>query len=173
MIENSFGSQTRAWAVNVHMALATTQKGNMSVTEYVNKMCGLHDEMASARKPLDDEEMVSYILAGLDIEFNSIVSAVLARVEPISVTELYAQLLSFESCQILLQGANNPSVNAAMHGHGGFSRGHGGGCGYTEGRGTTNCGGHGGGHGGFSYNNNGSKRITYQVWEKEGHMVKN
>jgi hypothetical protein len=62
----------------------------MSVTEYVNKMCGLGDEMTYAGKRLDDEEMVSYILAGLDIEFNSVVSAVLARVEPISVNELYA-----------------------------------------------------------------------------------
>jgi hypothetical protein len=62
----------------------------MRVTEYVSKMCGLGDEMTYAGKPLDDEEMVSYILAGLDIEFNSVVSAVLAHVEPISVNELYA-----------------------------------------------------------------------------------
>jgi hypothetical protein len=97
MIENVFGSQTRARAVNVHMALATTQKGNMSLTEYVNKMRKLGDDMALAGKPFDDEEMVSYILAGLDIEFNPVVLAVLAHVEPISITELYAQLLSFES----------------------------------------------------------------------------
>jgi hypothetical protein len=68
----------------------------MSVTKYVNKLCALGADMAVAGKPLADEEMVSYILAGLEIEYNSVVSAVVAWVEPISVNELYGQLLSFD-----------------------------------------------------------------------------
>jgi len=68
----------------------------MTIAEYVAKMKELGDEMASVGKPIDDEELVGYILTGLDMEYSSIVSAVLARVEPISVNELYAQLLSFE-----------------------------------------------------------------------------
>jgi hypothetical protein len=79
------------------MALATTQKGNMSVTKYVNKLCALGADMAVAGKPLADEEMVSYILVGLDIEYNSVVSAAVAWVEPISVNKLYGQLLSFDT----------------------------------------------------------------------------
>jgi hypothetical protein len=43
------------------------RKGNMTITEYVNKMRALGDEMSAAGKPLDYEEMVSYILAGLDM----------------------------------------------------------------------------------------------------------
>jgi hypothetical protein len=73
-IERSFGSLTRMRAVNTRLALATTQKGNMSMTEYMNKLCALGDEMVSAGKPLYDEDMVSYILVGLDIEFNLVVS---------------------------------------------------------------------------------------------------
>jgi hypothetical protein len=42
----------------------------MSITEFITKMCALGDEMATTRKPLDNEEMVSYILTGLDIEYN-------------------------------------------------------------------------------------------------------
>jgi hypothetical protein len=61
--------------VNVRLALATTQKGAMSITEFITKMSALGDEMATAGKPLDDEEMVSYILTGLDIEYNLVVSA--------------------------------------------------------------------------------------------------
>jgi hypothetical protein len=96
-IEGSFGSQTTVRSINTCIALATTQKGNMSITEYVNKMCALGDEIDVVGKPLDEEEMVSYILAGLDPEYNSVVSVVVTRVEPISVSELYGQLLSFES----------------------------------------------------------------------------
>jgi hypothetical protein len=51
--------------------------------------------------------MVSYILVGLDIEYNPVVSAAVARVEPISVNELYGQLLSFESRQVMLQGSSS------------------------------------------------------------------
>jgi hypothetical protein len=58
-IERSFSSLTRVCAVNTCMALTTTQKGNISVTEYVNKLRALGDEIASSGKPLDDKDMVS------------------------------------------------------------------------------------------------------------------
>jgi len=60
------------------------------VAEYFTKMKGLADEMESAGRKLEDEELVSYILTGLDSDFNSVVSTVAARVEPITVSELYA-----------------------------------------------------------------------------------
>jgi hypothetical protein len=56
------------------MALATTQKGSSTTFEYLSKMKILVDEMASADKKLDDEELCSYILAGLNFEYNSPVS---------------------------------------------------------------------------------------------------
>ncbi|WVZ98567.1 hypothetical protein U9M48_043995 [Paspalum notatum var. saurae] len=46
----------------------------MSITEYVGKMKSFADEMACAGKPLEDEELVQYILAGLDMDYNPIVS---------------------------------------------------------------------------------------------------
>jgi hypothetical protein len=176
-IEGSFGSQTRARVVNVHLALATAQKGDMSITEFITKMRALGDEMAAASKPLDDEEMVSHILTDLDNEYNSVVSAILARVEPISVNELYGQLLRFESRHALL-GGNMLSTNAAMRGRGGFTRGcgngRGGGCGHIGGRNNnsnnygSNSNNHNNGRGNF---NNGGKHLMCQVYEKEGHTA--
>ena len=64
-----------------------------TIADYFTKMKTLADEMASAGKKLDDEELVSYILTGLDLEYNPVVSAVSARVEPITVGELYTQLV--------------------------------------------------------------------------------
>ena len=52
-------------------------------------MKGLADEMASASRRFEDEELVSYILPGLDLDFNPVVSAMASRVEPILVGELY------------------------------------------------------------------------------------
>jgi hypothetical protein len=41
------------------MVLATTQKGSSMAAEYVSKMKSLTDDMASAGKKLDDEELIS------------------------------------------------------------------------------------------------------------------
>ena len=64
----------------------------MSVEEYISKMRALADEMAVAGKPIDDEELVSYICTRLDLEYNPIIMSVLARVELITVTKLSTQL---------------------------------------------------------------------------------
>jgi hypothetical protein len=131
------------------MALATTQKGSSTVAEYISKMKTLADEMASAGKKLDDEELTSYILAGLDSEYNSIVSSIDARVEPISFGELYSHLLAHENRLDIQSGGqqhSHPFVNNASRGRGGFFRGRGG-------RGSGPRGGNNGGargHGDFS-----------------------
>jgi hypothetical protein len=49
------------------MALATASKGTSSISEYIAKMKGLADEMAALGRRLEDEELVSYVLKGLDL----------------------------------------------------------------------------------------------------------
>jgi hypothetical protein len=119
--------------INTHMALATTQKGSSTASEYLSKMKMLTNEMASAGKKLDDEELCSYILAGLDFEYNLLVSSIAAWVELITVGELYSQLLFFETTLELQSGGqvqNNHQMtslaNNASRGHDSFSRGRGG-----------------------------------------------
>jgi hypothetical protein len=89
------------------VALATTQKGNLLVSKFFGKMKALGDDMAAAGRKLDDEELVEYILTGLGEDFTLVISAMCARAEPISVGELYTQLLHFESPQELLYGGQH------------------------------------------------------------------
>jgi hypothetical protein len=109
------------------------------VAEYITKMKSLFDDMVSAGKKLDDEEFCSYIMAGLDYEYNSFFSSIVARVEPVTFGELYSQLLAFETrLDLQSQGSSGghpfSSANTASRGYGGFSIGHGG------------CGARGGGN---------------------------
>lgn len=115
-ISDMFASHTRARTTNVRLALATTKKENMSVAQYYSKMKGLADEMAAAGKPLDDEELVMYICNGLDLEFNPLVFALVTRIEPVTPTELYSQLLSFETRLKLRLGTGSSSANTARRG---------------------------------------------------------
>lgn len=59
------------------------------VKGYFVKMKGLADDMASTGHKIEDEVLVSYILTSLDDDFDLMVSAICARVEPISISELY------------------------------------------------------------------------------------
>jgi hypothetical protein len=61
-----FSSQNRARALNTHLALATTKKGNSTIAEFVGKMKALGDQMVAAGRLLEEEELVEYILTGLD-----------------------------------------------------------------------------------------------------------
>jgi hypothetical protein len=55
------------------MALVTASKGTSSIAGYFTKMKGLNKEMSSASQRLEDEELVLYILTGLDLEFNPVI----------------------------------------------------------------------------------------------------
>ena len=139
-IEGLFAAQSRARVIATRMALATASKGSSTIAEYFGKMKGLADEMTSAGKKIEDEELISYILTGLDEAFDPVVSAVAARADPISVGELFTQLISFEQRMDLRGKGNQSSANMISkggRGGGSPSRGHGGG------GGGRNCGGRG------------------------------
>lgn len=153
-IEAMFASQTRARAVNLRIALTTTKKGNMSASDYFAKMKGFANDMAAAGRPLDDNELVEYILTGLNGEFESLVSALIARVEPVSVEELFSQLLTFETRMDLLHGGDHSLANWAGRGGRAGNQGRG------TGRGGRNWGSSasGRGRGNGNSNNNTSAR---------------
>ncbi|WVZ48786.1 hypothetical protein U9M48_000195 [Paspalum notatum var. saurae] len=176
-LEKMYSSQTRARAVNTRIALATTQKGNMTMTEYIGKMKSLADEMACAGKPLEDEELVQYILAGLDMDYNPIVSSIVTKTEATSFADLSSQLLSFEQRINLYSGGSQSSVNAASRGgRGRGSRGRmpGRGRGDNRNRGgysnTTPRSFNNGGRGGYN-NNMPRQKPRCQVCFKEGHTA--
>jgi hypothetical protein len=143
------------------MGLSTTRKGNMSIAQYVGKMKALADDMASVGKKLDDEDLVSYILAGLDSDFDSVISVVAAHAEPIIVPELYSQLIGYEQRQEL-HGRDYSTANTRTRGrgsppvHGGFTRGCGCGCGRNFGN-----------NGGEYHGSN--NRVECQLCGKMGH----
>jgi hypothetical protein len=82
--------------IKVHFQLATLKKGGSSVTDYFQKFKSLADTLAAAGQPLNDFELISFLLAGLGSEFDPFVTSVTTRVDPMSLEELYAHLLTHE-----------------------------------------------------------------------------
>jgi hypothetical protein len=160
-----FSSQSRAWTIQLRTHLATTCKGDQSAAVYYNKMKGFIDEMAVVGKPLEDEDFISYVLAGLDQDYNSFMENVTGKDE-ISLGVLYSQFLSAEASLELQSSQYQSSTKFAACGRGSYC-GHGG------------RQGDGGGHGGFGRGFDGrgeagsrsGTRLVYQLCKKTCHMV--
>ena len=66
------------------------------VTAYFAQMKSYAEELATAGKPLAEDELISYILAGLDQEYNPLVSALDARTEGVTLDDLFMQMSNFD-----------------------------------------------------------------------------
>jgi hypothetical protein len=123
---------------------------------YYSMMKGFADEMAAVGKRLDNEDVICYILAGLDIDFNHFVEAFTAKTEPQILQDMYSQLVIVEAHVESQKEHQHITVNATYHG----GRG---------GRGPMRGHGNGGFHGGRGGGRNGDRggnKIPYQVCGK-------
>ena len=82
--------------MQIHYQLATLKKGDSSVADYFHRFTGLADTLAAIDHLLHDFELVSFLLAGLGPDFDSFVTSVKIRADPISLEDLYGHLLSHE-----------------------------------------------------------------------------
>jgi hypothetical protein len=98
VIEGMYASRTHARTVNIRISLAMMKKGNNFIAEYVGKARTLADEMTLTGKKIDDEELISYILTGLDYEYNPVVSSLVAQPDVITIREVYSQFFAYEQC---------------------------------------------------------------------------
>ncbi|KAK1629604.1 hypothetical protein QYE76_003919 [Lolium multiflorum] len=174
-IKSMFASQSRTRISNLRVALAKTKKENMTTAQFFTKMKGFADELAAAGRPIDEEELVEYLLAGLDESYNPLFAAIgVNGAEDLTVGDLYAQVCAYDSRIELLGGdtGGGSSVNSAQRGRGG-PRGRGGrrgGRGYSSrGHGRQQRGGNGGRRGGGRSGHKDRDLVTCQICGKPGH----
>jgi hypothetical protein len=84
MLADLYSLQT--CVVNTCIVLATTKKNQLTISDYYAKMCHFANELAVSGAALRDDELVAYLLGGLDIDedFNPVFTAMVARVDPIT-----------------------------------------------------------------------------------------
>jgi hypothetical protein len=118
-LQAMFTSQSSACTIQLRTRLATTHKSDLSIAAYYNKMKGFADEMAVAGKPIEDDDFISYVLAGLDHDYNSFVENVAVKTD-ISLGTLYSQFLAAEARLDLQSSQYQSSTNAVVRGRGGY-----------------------------------------------------
>ena len=86
-LEKMFTSQSRARTMQIHYQLATLKKCNSSITDYFHQFTTLVDTLAATVHALNDFEITSFLLAGLGFEYDSFVTSMTTRVDPLIVDE--------------------------------------------------------------------------------------
>jgi hypothetical protein len=146
-LEQMYASRSKVRVMQIRMQLAMIQKKDLSIADYYKRVKHLGDTLAAIGKRLEDEEPISYLWCGLGPDYDPLVTSITTRVDTITLSDVYAYMLSFEMRQ------ENNNINSALVGqvplanvagrgvvHGGSAFGHG-----NRGRGRGN-----GGRGGHS-----------------------
>uniref|UniRef100_A0A2N9IVC3 Reverse transcriptase Ty1/copia-type domain-containing protein n=1 Tax=Fagus sylvatica TaxID=28930 RepID=A0A2N9IVC3_FAGSY len=98
-------------SMNIHYQLATLKKGDSSTANYFHKFTHLTDTLAVVDQPLPPHEALSFLLANLGSDYDSLVTSVKTQVHPMSLDDLYGHMLSHELC--LAQ--HQPTVDLSNH----------------------------------------------------------
>ncbi|SPT20419.1 unnamed protein product [Triticum aestivum] len=121
-----YSSQSVSRINNIRTSLINAQKGNLYVASYFATMHGYADDLAAAGKAILDDELISYVIHGLDADYQPLISALDARVSPVTLDELFAMLSKFDQRMVHFHGSSGggfkSSANSASRDRGGSSR---------------------------------------------------
>jgi hypothetical protein len=81
-LEKMLASQSKACVKHTRYQLAMLKKGALSISDYFQKAKTLAQSLVAIGEPLKNSELVSYILAGLGLDNDSLVTKVTTRIEP-------------------------------------------------------------------------------------------
>ncbi len=79
ILERTFAAQSQARVSALRRQLGECQKLDSTATEFYNKVKGLADTLASIGQPLTDSEFNSFIVNGLDEEYDALVEIINER----------------------------------------------------------------------------------------------
>ncbi|XP_019420746.1 PREDICTED: uncharacterized protein LOC109330937 [Lupinus angustifolius] len=96
-IEKTFQAQTRACRMALKVQLQTLTKGSLSMLEYLKRKRSIADSLAENLHPISDEDLIGYILSGLDSSYGAFSTAFMMKSEDVSVDDMVGHLLQEEA----------------------------------------------------------------------------
>ncbi|KAJ9560165.1 hypothetical protein OSB04_005325 [Centaurea solstitialis] len=95
-LANTFASASRGHIKQLKAQLKTITKGPQSITEFMQVVKVLTDQLAILGDPVKTEDITDKVLEGLDSSYQGVIDAVNARDTPISFAELHEKLINRE-----------------------------------------------------------------------------
>ncbi|KAJ9538837.1 hypothetical protein OSB04_031570 [Centaurea solstitialis] len=95
-LANTFASASRGHIKQLKAQLKMITKGPQSITEFMQAVKVLTDQLAILGDPVKTEDITDKVLEGLDSSYQGVIDAVNARDTPISFAELHEKLINRE-----------------------------------------------------------------------------
>ena len=97
ILTKMFASKTRARIMHLKERLSRFTKGSQSISEYLNGIKALSDELAIINSPVDDVDLVIHTLNGLGSDYREVTASLRTRENPIGFDDLHDLLSDFEN----------------------------------------------------------------------------
>ncbi|KAG6742168.1 hypothetical protein POTOM_055456 [Populus tomentosa] len=98
-LQTRFSSQSRSRISHLKRQLQTLTQGTTSCSAYLENAKHLADQLAAAGKPVDDQDLISFLLSGLPSTYNPFVTSFnfACRDNDFTFEDFQAELLSYEN----------------------------------------------------------------------------
>ncbi|KAL5714518.1 hypothetical protein ACHQM5_016467 [Ranunculus cassubicifolius] len=106
-LEKRYASQSQNRIMYLRNELFNTKGEGLSVSDYIDKINQLADDLALAGKPVEDDDLVTIIMNNVGPTYENTVSSAQARDTPIGYDDLVALLLSAE---MRIKAQNTPAL---------------------------------------------------------------
>ncbi|KAL5753576.1 hypothetical protein ACOSP7_021796 [Xanthoceras sorbifolium] len=95
-LEKLYSQQSKSRILQLRSQLQTTKKGAMNMNDYIIKMKGISDCLATAGQVMTEQDLVLSVLSGLGVEYDPVVIYLTARQDLITLSEAQFLLLTQE-----------------------------------------------------------------------------
>jgi hypothetical protein len=101
VLTTMFSGCSRSKLNELRGALTSTKKNDLTPAAYFAKMESFASELAAAGKPVDEDEMVGYIVNGLDASYNDVAANINGNADT-TLDDLYDQVCAHDRRQDML-----------------------------------------------------------------------
>jgi hypothetical protein len=110
-LATKYASQSKSRISHLKRQLQTLQQGTKSCTEYLHLAKQWADQLSAAGKPVDDDDMISYVIGGLNPCFNTFVTvhSFTTQERDMNFADFQSELLNHE---MLLESQQQHAISA-------------------------------------------------------------
>lgn len=112
-LERKLSSLSRTNVLQLKCQIQTIMKGSASMSDYLQKIESITDTLVVVSAPIDEEDLVLYILNGLPPEYNAFKTVVRTRLQSVPVSKLQ-ELLLIEEQQIQMTTIEDNSSQSSI-----------------------------------------------------------
>ncbi|CAN6706229.1 unnamed protein product [Malus baccata var. baccata] len=95
-LEQRFGGVTAAHIHQLRSRLHALQKGDLSISDYLQRIKGISDALMAAGAPISESDLIAVTLNGLSNDYESFIDSIMLRISSTSLDELHGLLMNKE-----------------------------------------------------------------------------